>query len=146
MGGGAGSNLGADSGSGSEVDSGSGSGSGLGGVALVKGSAKSVGYRRTPADYTFEVKELTIREGDTLYMTTDGYPDQGGGEKGYSFGRRRFADVIAKGERLPLERQRELFVEAMQSYMQMQGAEQRDDWSVLAFRPVPLQEETVAGG
>jgi hypothetical protein len=137
---------GADTGLGLGANADEGAGSGSGEVAVVKGNTKSVGYRRTPTDYRFEVKELTIRQGDTLYMTTDGYPDQGGGEKGYSFGWRRFADVIAKGERLPLERQRELFVESMQAYMQVQGAEQRDDWSVLAFRPAPLREETAAGG
>ncbi|MFC0212761.1 SpoIIE family protein phosphatase [Paenibacillus chartarius] len=109
-------------------------GEGGGEVRMIKGDAKRIGYRRTPDHYTFEVKELSAGSRDTLYMTTDGYLDQNGGDNNYSYGRKRFVELIAAaaGDGMELEEQRRFFEAAMREYMG--DAEQRDDWMVVGLR------------
>ena len=100
---------------------------------LVKGDRRSVGYRRTPADYRFARHTLELAPDETLYMTTDGFLDQNGGDRDYSFGRTRWIDLIARCGRLPLAEQREAVEAELRAYQR--GEAQRDDILVLAFRP-----------
>ena len=67
----------------------------------------------------------------TLYLVTDGFLDQAGGEKGFGFGRQRFAEMIARHAALPLGEQEAAFRAELRSY---QGdLPQRDDITVLGF-------------
>ena len=67
-----------------------------------------------------------------LYLATDGFLDQAGGEKGFGFGRQRFMEMIAGGALLPMGEQEAAFRERLAAY---QGAlPQRDDITVLGFR------------
>jgi serine phosphatase RsbU (regulator of sigma subunit) len=104
------------------------------GLRTVKGESKSIGYRRTPDSYAYTNHAIELAPGDTLYLTTDGVPDQCGGEQGFSYGRRRFASFIERHFALPLEEQRERLEAELLAYM---GDEpQRDDWAVVAMRPL----------
>lgn len=103
------------------------------GLQIVKGEAKSVGYRRTADSYAYKNHLLELAPGDTLYVTTDGVLDQGGGEQGFSFGRQRFADFIERHYALPLPVQRGQLEAELSAYMG--GEAQRDDWAVVALRP-----------
>jgi serine phosphatase RsbU (regulator of sigma subunit) len=66
------------------------------------------------------------------YAVTDGFLDEGGGVKGYGFGRERFRTMLLEGARHPLARQGELF-EAL--LVQWRGErKQRDDITMVGFR------------
>jgi serine phosphatase RsbU (regulator of sigma subunit) len=101
-------------------------------VKVVSGDKTSIGYRRTPSVYPFKEHRLSCSPGTTVYMTTDGYLDQNGGEKGYSFGRRRFAELIRKMQSQTLEEQQLTLKNELDSYRR--GERQRDDITVLAFK------------
>lgn len=103
-----------------------------GGLQLIKGNNKSIGYRSTPDTYEFSNNHIRIDEGSVCYMTTDGFTDQNGGEKNYSLGRKRFEAIINECYLKALPEQKHIFEERLKAYMA--GEEQRDDITVLGFR------------
>jgi len=101
-------------------------------VKIIKGDRHSVGYK--DSDYYYEFKEhtLNVKEGMVFYLTTDGYLDQNGGEKGFPFGKRRFMDLIKKTYHLPMKKQYTIFKEALNDY---QGEyERNDDITLIGFK------------
>jgi serine phosphatase RsbU (regulator of sigma subunit) len=99
---------------------------------ILKGDRKGIGYRRTPSDHPYKDQIIVIEESMTFYMITDGYIDQNGGEKGYSFGKKLFVKTIEKAYPLPLDEQKDLFLNELQQYMGEES--QRDDITMLAFK------------
>ncbi len=66
-----------------------------------------------------------------FYITTDGYLDQNGGEKGFPFGKRRFKKIIENNYELPFAKQQEIFLYEMMEY---QGEfERNDDIALIGF-------------
>jgi serine phosphatase RsbU (regulator of sigma subunit) len=80
----------------------------------------------------FTNHEFDLQDGDLLYMTTDGYYDQFGGEIGRKFLTKRFRKEIQKISGYSLLEQKEylenLFYEWKGKYTQI------DDVTVFAFR------------
>lgn len=100
-------------------------------VYHIKGDRQSVGYRRSPHELEFVSHEWMMEAGDVFYMTSDGYIDQNGGEKDYSFGRKRFIQAITDHEEIPLAQQKQAFEDLL---IQYRGKElQRDDITVVGF-------------
>lgn len=96
-----------------------------------KGERNGVGYRRTPqaCRYTDHV----LPEGNArLYLSTDGFMDQNGGERDYSFGRKKYEVLLLSIHPLNAEKQRDKMIETLEAYMN--GERQRDDISVISFR------------
>jgi serine phosphatase RsbU (regulator of sigma subunit) len=104
-----------------------------GGMKSIKGDRRSVGYRKTMFDYPFTNHELSVDTADCLYLSTDGYFDQNGGDKNYSFGRRRFVELIERICMLPLHEQKQRLEHELQVYMKQEP--QRDDITVLGIKP-----------
>ncbi len=52
---------------------------------------------------------VKVEKGDKIYMLSDGYPDQFGGEKGRKFMMKRFYEVISKHYTKPMVEQKEIF-------------------------------------
>ena len=76
--------------------------------------------------------EVGLKPGRTFYLATDGFLDQAGGELGYGFGNSRFADMILRHARLPMNEQGAAFKATLDEY---QGDyPQRDDITMLCFR------------
>jgi serine phosphatase RsbU (regulator of sigma subunit) len=98
-------------------------------VGELAGSRRAIGDRRPGS---FSNARVALEPTRTFYMTTDGFLDQAGGERGYSFGNSRFSDMIRKHARLPLAEQGEVFNATLAAY---QGDHaQRDDITMLCFR------------
>ena len=102
------------------------------GLRIVEGDKKSIGYATAGVDYSFADTVINIKSNDVFYMTTDGYTDQNGGPKDFSFGKIKFVDLINTFYSTPLVEQRELFLKALLDYMGEES--QRDDISVIAFK------------
>lgn len=97
-----------------------------------KGDRKSIGYRRTPKNYTYTNHIITGIHDASFYITTDGYIDQNGGNRNYSFGRSYFSKLIEDSAGLSLSEQKEFFESELNKFM---GDEvQRDDITVLGFK------------
>lgn len=98
-------------------------------VQELKGARRAIGDKRR-GDY--RNIEVPLAPGWTFYLSTDGFLDQAGGEHGFGFGSRRFADMLRDHARQPLPEQAEAFVATLAEY---QGEHpQRDDITILSFR------------
>lgn len=98
-------------------------------VQELKGARRAIGDKRRGDYHNIEVP---LAPGWTFYLSTDGFLDQAGGEHGFGFGSRRFADMLRDHARQPLPEQAEAFVATLAEY---QGEHpQRDDITILSFR------------
>ena len=74
-----------------------------GDVFEIKGDRQHVGYSRRSEGFTTQI--IDIQKGDMIFMYSDGYQDQFGGDKGKKFMKRRLRDLLIKIHKLPLEDQ-----------------------------------------
>lgn len=108
-------------------------------IALFASDGETVrefkGARRALADKRqgeYANLEIELQPGWTYCLCTDGFLDQSGGEHGFSFGNRRFGDLLRSQARRPLAEQAEGFVARLAAYRGERP--QRDDITVLSFR------------
>lgn len=102
-----------------------------------RGDPTGLAYRATDPEQRFTEHRVPVAPGDTFYLASDGFMDQGGGPKGLPFGRRRFYELLAAEADRPLPEQREALTRALG---QWQGQRpQRDDITVVGFRPRPAE-------
>jgi len=100
-------------------------------VYHIRGDRKSIGYLSSNDDLEFTNNEWRVEEGDVFYLTSDGYIDQNGGEKDYSFGRKRFSQMIANQGESSLAQQQQALESMLYEYMGNES--QRDDITVIGF-------------
>ena len=104
-------------------------------MQLVRGTNKSLGYRRSSLELNFANNEWLVEPGDVFYLTSDGFIDQNGGERDYPFGRQRFMATLGALQGQSLGNQKENLAKRLQEYM---GQElQRDDITVFGFAFMP---------
>ena len=113
-----------------------------GGLRTYAGDRRSIGYRRTPAEYAYTNHDVPAGHA-RYYLATDGFFDQNGGERDYAFGKKRFAELIARCGALRPEEQRAAFEAALDGYRG--GERQRDDITVLSFEAAPEATGGIGG-
>jgi serine phosphatase RsbU (regulator of sigma subunit) len=64
-------------------------------IIEIKGNKGPIGGQYYDENVTFEVTDFELSKGDHIYMTTDGYLDQFGGENGKKLMKKRFMDAIS---------------------------------------------------
>jgi serine phosphatase RsbU (regulator of sigma subunit) len=96
----------------------------------MKGDNLSIGYH-TPEDVEFKSHNVKLQKGDSLYMFSDGYIDQFGGEKGKKFSTKRFKETLLSIQHLDMDKQELYLREVLSSWKK--GLAQVDDICVLGF-------------
>lgn len=86
----------------------------------------------TPEDQVYDLTEYGLKEGDCLYMTTDGYVDQFGGEKGKKLKSAVYKRMLLEIWNKPMEEQRKYLADYMREWMG--DHEQIDDICVVGIR------------
>lgn len=99
-------------------------------VQSLKGDQRSVGGTSLK-ERTFTNQEIDLRQGDMIYMTSDGLVDQAAPNK-EKFGTVRFMQIIKENAKKTTQEQRTILLDALQSHQQ--SAEQRDDIMVIGIR------------
>lgn len=74
----------------------------------IKGNRASVGGQTILEKY-FDDQEYYLNEGDTIYMFSDGLPDQFGGTEGKKMKISRLKNLISEVAQMPIARQEEVF-------------------------------------
>ena len=83
-------------------------------------------------DRPFINKEMILEPGDTIYLFTDGYADQFGGDQGKKFTKKRFKETLVKMGNEPLYSQKNSLEETLLTWA---GDEQQvDDVLVIGIR------------
>ena len=101
-------------------------------LTSIKGNRHSIGYRTSDVNYEFTEHIINTKDNIKFYMTTDGYLDQNGGEKGFPFGKKRFKNIIRECYNEEFINQQEIFLDTLYEY---QGEEEtNDDITLIAFK------------
>jgi serine phosphatase RsbU (regulator of sigma subunit) len=80
----------------------------------------------------FRSKKVSLEPGDVVYLFTDGYADQFGGDKGKKFKYSQFKQLVASMHSEPAEKQEQLLGEAFDKWRG--DLEQVDDVCVMGTR------------
>lgn len=80
----------------------------------------------------FTLKELELEKGDTIYVFTDGYADQFGGEKGKKFKYKSLQRLLLDHQHLTMQEQKKLLDSTLEQWRG--NLEQVDDILILGIR------------
>jgi serine phosphatase RsbU (regulator of sigma subunit) len=86
----------------------------------------------TDDQYEYTTHEISLREGDTLYMTSDGFADQFGGPEGKKFRTVNFKKLLLSVQSLSMKEQKETLDKAFCDWKG--NLEQLDDVCVIGIR------------
>ena len=99
-------------------------------ILETKANKQPIGQFHAPVPYT--THQFELEKGDTIYVFSDGFVDQFGGEKGKKFKARAFRALLLSIQSEPMDRQHTLIHEAFENW---RGSfEQIDDVCVLGVR------------
>ncbi|MBT4262950.1 MAG: SpoIIE family protein phosphatase [Deltaproteobacteria bacterium] len=101
-------------------------------VVTIKGDRQSIGYKKSDLNFKFTNHKVDIAEDMAFYLYTDGVIDQLGGDKYFSFGKKRFNNLLLENSGKPLEEQKEKIVQVFQEYKG--DHETLDDVTVIGFK------------
>ena len=96
-----------------------------------KGDKFPIGFADTSGRQFFQHK-ITLEERDTLYLFTDGFPDQFGGPKGKKYKYKRLEETLTLIGSLPMNEQREALTASLHSWKG--DLEQVDDICIAGIR------------
>ncbi len=88
-----------------------------------------IGYVQAPE--SFPTYQLQLKKHDSLYMFSDGFPDQFGGPRGKKFKRKRFKRTLIDIQDKDMEGQKEALDNIIEDWMAQHEEEQIDDICVL---------------
>ncbi|MBF0368640.1 MAG: SpoIIE family protein phosphatase [Magnetococcales bacterium] len=112
-------------------------------VSVIKGNRQSLGYRKSDLNYQYENKVIPVDGQLSCYLTSDGYIDQTGGAKGFSFGNRRLKKLLLEHGDRHMSEQKKILMEAFEAY---RGGEVRlDDLSMIGFTLSPDRIDGMKG-
>jgi serine phosphatase RsbU (regulator of sigma subunit) len=101
-------------------------------LKMLKPDRHSIGYKKSDINYKFNEYYIDLTNKQTVYLTTDGYIDQLGGEKGFPFARKRFMKIVENNYHKPLDAQKEIFIDEINAYQK--DYENVDDRTLIALR------------
>lgn len=99
-------------------------------IIVHKGDSQPIGKHYDPKP--FKTHEIALEDGDLLYMFTDGYADQFGGEKGKKMMSKRFKALLLDIHLLELSEQKSRLDEYFEEWRR--NEEQIDDVCVIGFK------------
>ena len=106
-----------------------------GAYQVIKGDRHSIGYKKSDVNYKFKNHEIEIKDETCIYLTTDGYIDQNGGDKGYPFGKKRLKELYLDNYSKPFDDQKSIFLNTIKAY---QGeVEKNDDMTMIGLKICP---------
>jgi ligand-binding sensor domain-containing protein/serine phosphatase RsbU (regulator of sigma subunit) len=97
-----------------------------------KGDKKPIGAYASGNSTLFTNHEIILQPGDTVYLFSDGFADQFGGEKGKKFKKSRLKEVLLAMQSLPMHQQKIMLEKEFDEWMG--GFEQVDDVLVMGIR------------
>jgi len=103
-------------------------------LEVVKGQIKHIGDEAPTEDFKYETHKMTLQKEQSLYIFTDGYPDQFGGEKNKKLTIRKFLSLIDAISPQYLDEQNKMLQEHLTEWVGENN--QTDDITVVGVRGV----------
>ncbi|MBN2215169.1 MAG: SpoIIE family protein phosphatase [Bacteroidales bacterium] len=101
-------------------------------LICLHGERKSIGgIGEKKESLEFTNQELTLHQGDIIYMLTDGIVDQNGPDR-KRFGSKKVEELITNLGDKPMDQQREIFTETLADFMGKEA--QRDDITIIGLK------------
>ena len=82
----------------------------------VKGNKFPIGGGIFKNQTNFTNTKLTLKKGDSIYFSSDGYPDQFGGPEGRKFGPKRVREIIERVHKMPMLDASKIFDQEWESW------------------------------
>ncbi|MFN8711851.1 MAG: SpoIIE family protein phosphatase [Bacteroidota bacterium] len=82
----------------------------------IKAEKRSIAGQITHTDLLFNTHQLKLESGDRIYLSTDGYADQFGGDKGKKFMVKRFQELLLEIHQLPMPEQQKILDEKFNTW------------------------------
>ncbi len=101
-------------------------------IQVLKGSKKYIGNGLTDINTNFEEQKVSLREGEMIYLASDGFADQFGGEKGKKLKTANYKKILLDIYKKPLNEQKEILLTEFEKWKK--GYEQIDDICVMGIR------------
>jgi serine phosphatase RsbU (regulator of sigma subunit) len=99
-------------------------------IEEIKADKQPIG--RYAGEKPFTNHEIELSEGDTIYIFSDGYPDQFGGELGKKYKSAKFKEFLLSIQELDMEQQREALRIEFETWRG--SLEQIDDVCIIGVR------------
>ena len=96
-----------------------------------RGSRYPIGYYHEVVKH-FEQHVIQVEKGDTIYLSTDGYADQFGGEEGKKFNKKNFKDLLLSVNDMEMHEQKSFLEYSLLNWRQKEP--QTDDVLVVGFK------------
>lgn len=80
----------------------------------------------------YTLKSIDLIKGDIIYIFTDGYADQFGGEKGKKFKYKQLQELLISNSHLPMQEQKQILADTIEKWMG--NLEQVDDILVIGIK------------
>ncbi len=105
-------------------------------LTVSKADRMPVGYHYFKNESEFTNTYIDYQEGDRIYMFSDGFQDQFGGEAGKKFSAKKLREMFLKNHKLPMSEQREIYNEIFENWINRDGEEfkQLDDVLVMGLK------------
>ena len=97
-----------------------------------KADKQPIGKFDNAVSYT--THQIDLQEGDSIYLFSDGYVDQFGGESDKKFGSKRFKELLLSVQDKSMSEQQTILETTLQDWMNQSGNEQVDDVCVIGVR------------
>ncbi|MDM8560638.1 SpoIIE family protein phosphatase [Candidatus Parabeggiatoa sp. HSG14] len=98
---------------------------------VIKGNKHSLGYKKSDVDFDFMAHTIKIKKGMSFYLSTDGFINQLGGSKRFSFSRKRFKLLLLENCHLSFDEQAKKLLQAFNHYKG--DNDRQDDVTVVGF-------------
>jgi hypothetical protein len=82
----------------------------------IVGDKQPIGYQEGRMDIPFTKHVIQLHKGDTIYITSDGYIDQFGGNKNKKFTSKRLRDLLDTLINQPIDNQRMALVQTIEDW------------------------------
>jgi serine phosphatase RsbU (regulator of sigma subunit) len=98
----------------------------------IKGDPYSIGGAQHQRTKVFTSKTIDFKKGLHVYLLTDGYCDQSGGDSNKRFSSRQFESLLQEIHQMPMNDQKNKLENAFENWMG--GAKQRDDVLIVGIK------------
>jgi len=104
------------------------------GIEVIKGDKFPIGGQFYDPDRAFTLHTLTVEPGTTLYLYSDGFQDQFGGDNNKKYMSKRFRKLLVEQSNLALQDQREALTRELETWMGNGVFDQVDDITVVGLK------------